>query len=431
MWQWRAAGWTLTLASIPPSKPGGGRVMWLPNDSGTLPGLTPLPFLAIYKAGQGPLEGLQDVGVAAEWLCAGVYKTRKEFGMTKLPYPIYDADNHYYETEDAFLRYLPKQYRNEFQYIQVRGRTKLAVAGQITNYIPNPTFEVVAAPGSHEKWYRAQNPDGLSLKDRQGPPITAPESFRSSTDRLKLMDEQGLHASVFFPTLASVIEERLNHDHVLMASVVHSLNQWVDEEWGFAREGRIFAAPVISLADVDLAIDELEWALARGARSICMRPAPIPGYRSRKSPGAAEFDPFWARCAEAKIFVNLHLSDSGYDQHYRKWSGGEGLENGSVWMKDLVRQFKKVYGQVPQAFSGDPLEQLRKNFFVVPFYEDDIHELVDIMGIDRVLFGSDYPHAEGLGDPLTFLDELKGFNDEDVKKIMSTNMKGLLEGVRN
>ena len=123
--------------------------------------------------------------------------------MTKLPYPVYDADNHYYETADAFLRYLPKQYRNEFQYVQVRGRTKLAVAGQITNYIPNPTVEVVAAPGSHEKWYRAQNPDGLSLKDLQGPPIESPESFRSSTDRLKLMDEQGLHASVFFPTLAS------------------------------------------------------------------------------------------------------------------------------------------------------------------------------------------------------------------------------------
>ncbi|MBU3992727.1 MAG: amidohydrolase [Alphaproteobacteria bacterium] len=397
--------------------------------------------------------------------------------MTSLPYPVYDADNHYYETADAFLRYLPKQYRNEFQYVEVRGRTKLAVAGQITNYIPNPTFEVVAAPGSHEKWYRAQNPDGLSLRELQGAPITSPESFRSSTERLKLMDEQGLHASVFFPTLASVIEERMNHDHVLMASVVHSLNQWVDEEWGFAREGRIFAAPVISLADVDLAIDELEWALKRGARSICMRPAPISGYRSRRSPGAAEFDPFWARCAEAKIFVNLHLSDSGYDQHYRKWSGGEGqesvgfekadpligmfdpmsraifdmisalichgvadrhpdirfvsVENGSVWMKELVRMFKKVYGQGPQQFARDPIENLRRNFFVVPFYEDNIQELVEMMGVNRVLFGSDYPHAEGLGDPLSFVDELKGFSDADIKLIMSDNMKGLLEGARN
>ncbi len=397
--------------------------------------------------------------------------------MAALPYPVYDADNHYYETADAFLRYLPKQYRNEFQYVEVRGRTKLAVAGRITNYIPNPTFEIVAAPGSHEKWYRAQNPEGLSLRELQGEPIAAPQAFRSSAERLTLMDEQGLHASLFFPTLASVIEERMNHDHVLMASVIHSLNQWVDEEWGFAREGRIFAAPVIGLADVDLAIDELEWALKRGARSIIMRPAPISGFKSRRSPGAAEFDPFWARCAEAKIFVNLHLSDSGYDQHYRKWSGGEGnenggfdrsdplqemfdpmsraifdmiaalvchgvparfpdirfvsVENGSVWVRELVRLFKKSYGQAPQNFAGDPLEMFRRNFFVVPFYEDDVRGLADMIGMNRVLFGSDYPHAEGLGTPLDFLNELEGFSDAEVKAVMSDNLKGLLEGARD
>lgn len=397
--------------------------------------------------------------------------------MAALPYPVYDADNHYYETADAFLRHLPKQYRNEFQYVEVRGRTKLAVAGRITNYIPNPTFEVVAAPGSHEKWYRAQNPEGLSLRELQGEPIASPPAFRSSGERLTLMDEQGVHASLFFPTLASVIEERMNHDHVLMASVIHSLNQWVDEEWGFAREGRIFAAPMIGLADVDLAIDELEWALKRGARSIIMRPAPISGYNSRRSPGAPEFDPFWARCAEAKIFVNLHLSDSGYDQHYRKWSGGEGnenggfdrsdplmemfdpmsraifdmiaalvchgvpdrhpdirfvsVENGSVWVRELVRLFKKSYGQAPQNFASDPLETFRRNFFVVPFYEDDVRYLADTIGIDRVLFGSDYPHAEGLGKPLDFLNELAGFSEAEVKAVMSDNLKELLEGARN
>ena len=39
--------------------------------------------------------------------------------MVALPYPVYDADNHYYETADAFLRHLPKQYRNDFEYVQV------------------------------------------------------------------------------------------------------------------------------------------------------------------------------------------------------------------------------------------------------------------------------------------------------------------------
>ena len=397
--------------------------------------------------------------------------------MSNLPYPVYDADNHYYETADAFLRHMPAKYKNEFEYVEVRGRTKLAVGGKITNYIPNPTFEVVAAPGSHEKWYRAQNPEGLSLRELQGPPIKAPESFRGSAERLKLLDQQGVHASLFFPTLASVVEERMNYDLVMMAEVLHSLNQWSEEEWGFAREGRVFAVPMITLADADLAVKELEWALSRGARTIGIRPAPVPGYRSRRSPGDREFDPFWARCAEAKIFVCLHLSDSGYDQHYRKWSGGEGkesggfdkadpliemfdpmsraiqdmiaalichgvadrhpdirfvsVENGSVWVKELIRLFKKSYGQVPQNYASDPIERFRRNFFVVPFYEDDIRGLSDMIGVDRVLFGSDYPHAEGLGEPLDLLHELKGFSDAEVKMIMSDNMRGLLEGARN
>jgi predicted TIM-barrel fold metal-dependent hydrolase len=390
---------------------------------------------------------------------------------------VYDADNHYYETADAFLRHLPRQYRNDFEYVEVRGRTKLAVGGKITNYIPNPTFEKVAAPGSHEKWYRGQNPEGLSLRELQGEPIESPAAFRSSAERLKLLDEQGLHASLFFPTLASVVEERMNYDHELMAAVLHSQNLWAEEEWGFAREGRLFAVPMITLADTHLAIQELEWALKAGARCIGIRPAPVPGYRSSRSPGSPDLDPFWARCAEARIFVNLHLSDSGYDAHYRRWSGGEGkengsfqrndpliemfdpmgraigdmvsalichgvpdrhpdirfvsVENGSSWVQPMLRTFKKVYGQLPKSFARDPVETFRRNFFVVPFYEDDIRWLADNLGSNRVLFGSDYPHAEGLGQPLDFLHELEGFDAGEIRRIMSDNMQGLLAGVRD
>ncbi|MFF3147933.1 amidohydrolase, partial [Streptomyces sp. NPDC057927] len=60
-----------------------------------------------------------------------------------LPYPLFDADNHLYETEDALTRYLPKQYEGAIQYVQVKGRTKIAIRGRISDYIPNPTFSVV------------------------------------------------------------------------------------------------------------------------------------------------------------------------------------------------------------------------------------------------------------------------------------------------
>jgi len=38
-----------------------------------------------------------------------------------------------------------------------------------------------------------------------------------------------------------------------------------------------------------------------------------------------------------------------------------------------------------------------------------------------LLFGSDFPHAEGLSEPLNFIDELEGFSDDEVRKVMRDN----------
>ena len=58
--------------------------------------------------------------------------------------PVFDADNHLYETVEAFTRHLPARYKNAVRYVQVDGRTKIAVGGVISEYIPNPTFDKVA-----------------------------------------------------------------------------------------------------------------------------------------------------------------------------------------------------------------------------------------------------------------------------------------------
>jgi predicted TIM-barrel fold metal-dependent hydrolase len=43
-----------------------------------------------------------------------------------------------------------------------------------------------------------------------------------------------------------------------------------------------------------------------------------------------------------------------------------------------------------------------------------------------VLFGSDYPHPEGLADPVSYVDELRGLDEESVRKIMGGNLATLL-----
>jgi predicted TIM-barrel fold metal-dependent hydrolase len=50
---------------------------------------------------------------------------------------------------------------------------------------------------------------------------------------------------------------------------------------------------------------------------------------------------------------------------------------------------------------------------------------------ERILFGNDFPHPEGLADPLDYIREFDGFSDAAIKRIFHSNMKGLLEGVRD
>ncbi len=179
---------------------------------------------------------------------------------------IFDADNHFYEPPEALTRHLPDRYRSQLQYVKLEnGRTKLAVGGKISEYIPNPTFDVVARPGAQEEYYRKGNPEGKSRRELFGEPIKSPPAFREPASRLELMNEQGIDRTLMFPTLASVIEERMKHDPYFLHAAIHALNEWMYETWQFDYEDRIFSTPVITLPIVEKAIEELEW-VARARR---------------------------------------------------------------------------------------------------------------------------------------------------------------------
>lgn len=385
-----------------------------------------------------------------------------------LPYPLFDADNHLYETEDALTRYLPKQYAGAIQYVQVKGRTKIAIRGQISDYIPNPTFSVVARPGAWEQYFREGNPEGKSHRELFGEPMKSIPAFREPGPRLELMDEMGIQQALNFPTLASLIEERMRDDPELIHAVVHSLNEWLYDTWKFNYKDRIFTTPVISLPILDKAIAELEWCLERGARSILVRPAPVPGFGGSRSFALPEFDPFWKRVEEAGVLVSMHSSDSGYSRYSSDWEGrsqemtpfqaqtfrmlGEWrpvtdsvaswvchgalfrfpelkvsvIENGSSWLVPLLDQLADVYKKQPQGFLGDPVEEVKNRIHISPFWEEDMAELAGIIGVERVLFGSDYPHPEGLADPVTYIDAIQGMKEADQAKIMGGNLARLI-----
>ncbi len=386
-----------------------------------------------------------------------------------LEYRVFDADNHYYEAIDAFTRHLdPKVGPRTVQWAEIDGRKYHVVGGRVSRAVVNPTFDPVAKPGALHDYFRG-NPDGRSplefLRERER---IRPE-YRDRDARLAVMGRQGVEKLWLFPTLGVLYEELLKDDPEAVMITFRAFNQWLDEDWGIAADDRIFAAPYISLADVDGAVRELEWALDRGARIVCMRPAAPTTIFGQRPPADEMFDPFWARANEAGITVVVHAGDSGYSSQGYARDGfaatfeGAGrpsikmlnieraiydflaslvfdrlfvrfpnlriasVENGSEFLPDLFKKLRSTSRKLPGYFAEDPVETFRRHVWINPFWEDDPYEVVELMGPDRVIFGSDWPHIEGMPEPRDYERELKEFDDETKRLVLRDNTAELNE----
>ncbi|MEX5712019.1 amidohydrolase family protein [Parafrankia sp. FMc6] len=381
-----------------------------------------------------------------------------------------DADNHYYEPLDAFTRHLDRRFNQRgVQVVSEGRRTRILIGGRINQFIPNPTFDPIIVPGCLDSLFRGQVPADVDPRA-----LMAVEPLRSEYQnrdhRAALAERQGLGAVLLFPTLGCGVEEALKHDVDATMASLAAFNRWLEEDWGFVFQHRLVSAPMLSLADPVAAVAELDRVIERGARIVHIRPAPVPGeHGTSRSLGDPVHDPVWARLAEASIPAAFHLGDSGYNAFTSMWGGtstfqGFGkvstlskvlvsdraihdtvaslvvdgvftrfptlrvasIENGSDWVSLLVKRLRKQANQTPWDFPEDPLEVIRRNVWVTPYYEEDLAALADLIGVERVLFGSDWPHGEGLAEPTDFLKELHGFDEVAVRKIMRDNALELL-----
>ena len=391
--------------------------------------------------------------------------------MDDLGYVPFDCDNHYYEAEDAFTRHLdPKLGDRVIQWCQIGKRKYHVIGGKVNHAVVNPTFDPVSPAGAMAEYFRG-NASGKNPMEYLGRPEPIRPEYRDRDARLKTMDEQGISKMWLFPTLGMVYEQPLSHDPEAVTFMFTAFNRWLEEDWGFDYQDRIFAGPYISLCDLDWACRELEWALDKGARTIVLRPSAVHTKDGVLPPADPYFDKFWGRVNESGITVVVHAGDSGYSlQGYGRdgfmagFSGREqmrpnlgilhitieraiydflgsimvdriferfpnirlaSVENGSTFLSDLFRKLRGASSKMPGLFKTDPVELFRENVWINPFWEDDVRETVDAMGADRVIFGSDWPHIEGLQAPLDYLPELKVFTDDERRKILLDNVTEL------
>lgn len=393
-----------------------------------------------------------------------------------LGYALHDADQHYYEPDDCFTRHIESKYENETVWIDRTSRDhpgRMYIGEDRCRFFSVGTGDSIGAPGMMKAFLKGLTDDGGSPSLNPMNALAVPE-FVERKARLAKMDAQHVESCLMLPTTGVGVEPQLRepkHHEVLYPSI-RAFNRWLEEDWGYGTDGRIYGAPMLSLVDLGQALVELDRVVARGARFIVLTAGPIDG----RSPGEPVFDPFWARCQEADVNVVYHIGSTPFGEMYSKPWGLRpsppshrfsmmeyflafserpvqdtiasliadnlferfprlrilSVEYGSGWVEPMLGKLEKLtrlYSKDMWRFGAPPLsptETFKKHVFVAPFYEDDVVGLTRLIGASQVLNGSDYPHPEGLADPIEFTEELVGLSTPEIRRIMRENFAGLV-----
>jgi predicted TIM-barrel fold metal-dependent hydrolase len=293
---------------------------------------------------------------------------------------------------------------------------------------------------------------------------------------VRLMEQQGVEKAVIYPAGMALAAEHYVNDTEALYANIRSFNRWYDETWGFNYQDTLFAPALLSFRDLEKAVDEVEFVLARGARVVLLPTGPAYG----RSPGEPYFDPVWSRLNEAGVTVAFHIMPYWYfdaispawghdpnpgSWHMSAWQWnnvyGErpiedtlsalifdnlfgrhpnlmvlSSEHGAEWVPHLVRHMDKSRGMGRNGpwKGGKPTERpsaiFRQHVRVAPYPEDDIPWIVDNMGhADVLVMGSDYPHAEGLAEPSDFKKLLDPLPDDVQYAILRGNAERLFAKV--
>lgn len=392
----------------------------------------------------------------------------------ELGYRLVDSDNHYYETFDCFTRHIESRYLDKAVSAAraADGNWVVRVGDQPYNF-QHVKFDKTNPPGSmHDLLHRKEADTAISWGDSYSTENMLP-AFQHRDARLDLLEKQGIDAAIMLPTFGVSVEDYMVDDVEQTYANLRSFNRWIQDQWGFAYEERIFCPAMLSLIDRDETIAELDRVMAEGARLVHLRPCPFgEGNRSIADP---YFDPFWARINEARIPLAFHIADFRYpmlavrmgddpranvrEMSAFQWGFLHGdrpiietfgallfgnihnrfpnlrflsLENGSDWVSYLMLTLdkKKNMARYGPWIGGRPAGKLSEVFkrivWVSPYPEDDVRALVDKIGASQVLFGSDYPHPEGMAEPADFADKLQGASPSDIAAVMRDNTAALL-----
>ena len=266
---------------------------------------------------------------------------------------------------------------------------------------------------------------------------------------LEYMDRAGVDAAVI--SCSTVLQNTWWADPQTDAKMTRQINDMI-AKWTVSHPSRFIGSFTLPMTDMDLALSELERAVKQLRLSVVNLPASVGGVYL----GNSRFDPFWQACSELGVasFIHPHGVTDPWFQNYRMWNSiGQSIEEvkvmtsliydgvmdrypglkiviahgGGYFPHYLGRLDRNVtnYPDSTKNIRGKPSDYLRRFYYDTCVYDPLVMKtLIDRVGADRFVIGSDFPVGER--DPAGFVKNIPGITDEAYRLIAGENATKIL-----
>ncbi len=369
---------------------------------------------------------------------------------------VFDADSHVLEPPDLWDNYLEGEFRDRSIHMirNHEGVEQLIVDGEVI------LKDSLAALGGVEL-----KREGLfDPKSRLSYLDGAPPASMFGPDRLKLYEEWGLSAGLVLPTIGILWDKE---DVPLANAYCRAYNNWA-YDFQAADRNRLVLAAHLNLRDIDGAVKELDRRLKQGFKGVFLPPERVDG----KGFAHPHFDPLWARIEEAGVPLLTHVivrtrrlvtgfAGDWYDRPanttftfalgatsqvmpalmamvvdglFDKFPRLKvlAIEAGCGWAAYAMDRLDEKYQHFKYAAPlklDKPSDYFRRNlWFVAEPGERTIGSMLDLVGEDRILWGSDYPHVDSHLDAATHIREsVSHLSEQRQRAVLGENARRLFQ----
>jgi predicted TIM-barrel fold metal-dependent hydrolase len=332
--------------------------------------------------------------------------------MAKDGYAVLDSDLHVVEPPDLWERYIDAPFKNRAPrgigvwVVEVEGKLMpggVAHAGTATS----------ASARRDRERFRTINERGWS-----------PEA------QLDAMDAEGIDVGVMYPTRGLFVQSIDGMEPKLAAAIARAYNDWL-YDFCATNPQRLVGAGMISPFDVDEAVTEARRAVKElGFKAIFLRPNPVNGRNWHD----AYYDPLWSELESLNVSLGFHEGLGGHlpqvgdrfgknvmlrhtvchpleqmlaavsfcgggilERHPRLRVGF--LEGNASWLPFLLWRMDEHYEWIGDVHAREltlpPSAYFKRQCYVsVECDEEPIKGVFDLMGVDNVVFSTDFPHPD-------------------------------------